>query len=127
MTTVEYIDRKSGCRLKVYIKTKDHQKVVAQPWVRTELTLSGAAPGWAGLDRMEDLPKFAIELRRYCASAFTIGHGFKKSDTDGSRWNKSGAAWAMKASKDLIVRRDAAVNRAFGDALSDLGRSLMRL
>lgn len=127
LTTVEYIDRKSGCRLKIYIKSKDHRRPVKQRYLRTELTLSGAAPSWAGMDLMEDLPKFAKRLRKYCASAFTVGRGFKRGDPGGERWKKSGATWAINPSKGLAVQPDACVNRAFGDALSDLGRSLMRL
>jgi hypothetical protein len=127
LTTVDYIDHKSGCRLKIYIKTIDHNKPVGQSYLRTELTLSGVAPSWAGMDRVEDIPKFAKRLRKYCASAFTIGRGFKRGDPGGERWKKSGAAWAINPRRGLAVQPDAAVNRAFGDALSDLGRSLMRL
>ena len=127
LTTVDYLDRKSGCRLKIYIKSKDHGRSVSQCFVRTELTLAGVGPARAHVDCVEDLQAFAKRLRRYCASAFTVGRGFKRGDPGDERWRKSGASWVLKQGKAVVVQPDAEVNRAFGDALSDLGRSLMRL
>src|SRR5450830_29578 len=127
LTTVDYIDRKSGHRLKIYIKSKDRGRPVSQCFVRTELTLAGAGPSRAYVDCVEDLPAFAKRLRKYCASAFKVGEGFKRGDPGGKRWTKSGAAWAINPSKGMVVQPDPLVNRAFGDALSDLGRSMMRL
>lgn len=127
LTTVHYVDKWTRTCLKIYIKTLDQRRLVKQPWLRTELTFSPATPDWAGIDRMEDLHGFSSKLRKYCSSAFNIGCRFKNGDEDGSKWSKYGAAWSFKENKGMKVAPDAAVNRAFGDALNDLGRSLKRL
>lgn len=127
LTTVRYSNRRSGFGLKIYVKTLDQGKSVGQPYVRTELSFDSVAPGWAGFEFVEDLPVFAKNLRKYCSPAFFIGCGFKSGDVDDVKWKNYGAAWVLKSDKGLRIRADTVVNRAFGDALNDLGRSLQRL
>lgn len=127
LTTVSYYNRRSGFGLKIYVKTLDQGKSVGQPYLRTELSLDSAAPGWAGIYFVEDLPAFAKNLRTYCTPAFFIGCGFKNGDVDDAKWKNYGAAWILKSDKGLRIRADTVANRAFGDALNDLGRSLQRL
>jgi hypothetical protein len=76
---------------------------------------------------VDELPNFAKNLRKYCSPAFFIGCGFKNGDVDDAKWKNYGAAWVLKSDKGLHIRADAVVNRAFGDALNNLGRSLQRL
>jgi hypothetical protein len=125
LTTVTYKAKWTGMSVKLYLKTLDQSQRISQPYVRTELRMD--VPSYAGLDHVADIPKFAKELRRYCASAFFIGNGFKDGDTGGAKWDKFGAAWSLDVGKGLVVRSDAVANRAFGDALNNLGRSLGRL
>jgi hypothetical protein len=127
LTTIHYEDRRSGFELKIYVKSLDQGESVGQPYIRTELSFNGAAPGWAGMEFVDELPNFAKNLRKYCSPAFFIGCGFKNGDVDDAKWKNYGAAWVLKSDKGLHIRADAVVNRAFGDALNNLGRSLQRL
>jgi hypothetical protein len=127
LTTVRYIDRQFGFSLKIYVKTLDQGNPVAQPYLRTELAFDGVANSWAGLEFVDELPNFAKTLRTYCAPAFFVGCGFKNGDDYGFKWQRYGAAWILKSDKGLRIRADSKANRAFGDALNDLSRSLQRL
>lgn len=125
LTTVTYASRWKGLSMKLYLKTKDQRKSVPIISLRTELSME--VPDWSGLDFVADLPTLAVALRKYCSKVFFIGRGFKKSDSDGSKWNKFGAAPRQKKTTGLSIRPDTVANRKFGDALSILGRSLRRL
>ncbi len=124
-TTVR-IESQSGMIMKTYIKTKDQKMDVANPFVRLELTLRGAATELAGLDKLKDLPFFVDRMRKYCMNAFVIGQGFKQNDPIGSKWKEKGAVWGVVPSKGLLVKSDVDVHKAIGDAINELRRSLKR-
>jgi hypothetical protein len=125
LTRVKYKEPMHGMTLKVYVKTLDQGEQLSTPFFRTELRLD--TPAWAGLDCIADLRTFADTLRTYCAPAFCIGSEFKSGDLSGKKWNSYGAVWELAASKGLGVVPNEPVNRAFGDALNELGRRLKRL
>ena len=119
-------ESQSGMIMKTYIKTKDQKMHVANPFVRLELTLRGAATEFAGLDKLKDLPFFVDRMRKYCMNAFVIGQGFKQNDPIGSKWKEKGAVWGAVASKGLSVKSDVDVHKVIGDAINELRRSLKR-
>lgn len=127
LTTVNYESRKTGMGMKIYIKTIDGKSEIGTPFVRTELTLTGVAPDHAGIYTIADLPQFSRKLRKFCSDAFSFGKGYKTGDSDGTIWQKYGAAWTFNQSKGLKLDRDKEANKAFGTALSNLRRSLVEL
>ena len=124
-TTVR-IESQTGMIMKTYIKTKDQKMHVANPFVRLELTLRGAATALAGLDKLGDLPIFVDRMRKYCMNAFVIGEGFKQNDPTGSKWREKGAVWGAVPAKGLLVKPDVKVHRVIGGAVNELRRSLKR-
>jgi len=123
-TTVTYSSAFKGHSLKLYLKTRDQNKPSPTVFVRTELRIE--SPSWAGLEFVSDLNRFGQNLRKYCSDAFFIGKGFNLDDIAGTKWKKYGSAWDIKGQKNLQVRPDPVANKKFGDALSELGRAIIK-
>lgn len=126
LTTVIW-EGKSGPRVSLYIKTIDNNRLVPEPFLRTEVMLDIATCGDAGLNTTKDLPVFAKELRKYCSPAFYIACGFKHDDAEDVKWKSKGAVWDISKNKNLGLRPDSDINRAYGAALNELSRRLQRL
>ena len=84
------------------------------------------SPMWAGFGTANDLYDFGRNLHKYCSYAFSIGKSFNLDDNAGTKWAKCGASWDLKGNKKLQVRPNSAANKVFGDALSELGRGIVR-
>ncbi|MCG2583510.1 hypothetical protein [Massilia sp. TS11] len=124
LTTILYNScSRLGFDLKVYLKTIDQGKPIARYFLRIELTLE--VPAHVGLDTIADIAKFGKDLRKSCGKAFFVGKGYKGKPSE--MWSQRGAAWSMRTPKDLTLQANPLVNRAFGNALSDLGKKLSGL
>ncbi len=126
LTTVWYCSPRRLVRLKLYIKTMDQGvPMIGQPFLRIELSMD--IPSWAGIDRIGDMKSFGKRLRTFCSPAFFMGSDFKGSLDDGAMWKTRGAAWDLRKQKHLVITPNAVVNRAFGDALNELGQQMQRI
>lgn len=134
LTSVRFKCKRNGIAVAAYIKTLDQGKETNQTVFRIEFKVSGAEPGHMGIETMADLPNFLKNLRKMCMGAFTFGCGFqegtqrapKSNASAEALWSRHGAAWVLTHSKGLTLRRDAKVNRAYGDALNELQRAFKR-
>ena len=123
-TTIKYFTRSRDHSLKLYLKTRDQDRSLTRPFLRTELRMD--TPMWAGLGKASDFCDFGRNLRKYCSDVFSIGKSFNLDDIAGTKWAKYGASWDLKGNKKLQVRPNSSANKMFGDALSELGRGIVR-
>ena len=134
LTSFRFECKQNGITVAAYLKTLDQGRPTSQTVFRVEFKLSGAEPGHMGVEVIADLPNFLRKLRKMCMGAFTFGCGFEDTKQRTGKsiappeliWNKYGAAWVLTRSKRLTLRRDAKVNRAYGDALNELQRAFKR-
>lgn len=90
-----------GQRVSLYIKTRDSGRDVPRYFLRIEVMMNQGACDDAGLRTLSDLPVFAKMLRKHAAPAFHVVSGFKRNDSDGSKWRAKGAIWDLDGSKGL--------------------------
>lgn len=119
-------------KMALYIKEKDRDNYVPQPWVRMESRLIGSGCSSAGLRCLGMLPNFADQLRTYVSDMFFVADGFKNAaeiavghGIPKDPWSKWGAQWTAKGRARLNPDNDA--NRLIGLALNNLRTSLIQL
>lgn len=133
---------------RLYWKAIDNKQSVAQQSVRVEATFQRGGCQDAHLYTVADLPTFFGTLRKRCAPMMHVAEGIKpatarcrantpeavakhhhEADKEQRRvaraWTRYGSAWAAKHGYSVIP--DTAMNRAIGDALNNLQRSLFGL
>jgi hypothetical protein len=126
LMTVYFDSRRTGLQTKLYLKTIDQGNLVPIPHTRIEFSLKSAAPEWAGLETISDLPVFSRRLRTSCSDAFRIFNGFKGAPDADLHWARHGASWGKAGAKGLTLKPDPEANRQIGNALNDLSRKLVK-
>lgn len=146
--SIYWTDAAGAVQTRMYWKTIDNKQSVAQQSVRIESTFSRAGCQNEGLFAVADLPEFFSTLRKRCAPMMHVAEGIKpatqrcratapeaiakhqheaeKEQRKVARaWGRYGSAWAAKHGYSVIP--DTVMNRAIGDALNNLQRSLSGL
>lgn len=146
--TVYWQNRTGFEQVRLYVKTKDKHITPVTPATRIEITLNRGGCHKAGVTRLESLPAFAPNVRRYVSPFFEIAKGIQpkvqrvrssnplkmSQAADNAKneqnrvernWKLYGASWAALHDYKAIPDREA--NRLIGGALNELRRDLMKL
>lgn len=146
--SIYWTDATGAVQTRMYRKTIDNKQAVSQQSVRIESSFSRAGCQNEGLLAVADLPGFFSTLRKRCAPMMHVAEGIKpatprcrattpeaiakhqrEAEKEQRRvdraWVRFGSAWAAKHGYGVIP--DTVMNRAIGDALNNLQRSLTGL
>ena len=117
-------------KMALYIKEKDRERYVGQPWLRMEARLIGGGCAAAGIHLLGMFPNFVPNLRTHVADMFFVADGFKNEaaiavgrGVPKNPWFRWGSQWKPKVGV-AILHPDRIANAMIGSALNNLRTKL---